>query len=254
MIVPCRVLDAGAPWRWLVAGWRDLRAAPRVTLVFGAAVVVASVGVSALAWRLGRFALLAALLSGFVYFAPLLGAAMYRVSLDRLNGRTPTLAAGIRGARRVLGQAGVFALVQLVVVLVWSRAGMMVTAFVPVEDGDQLALAYYLAIGSAVGTVFALATFASAVVSLPLVAMIEVDMVTACVSSINAVLRNTGVMAMWAALIVVLTAVGFATAFVGLAVVMPWLAYASVHACRETLDTHGWPDADAASGQDPADE
>ena len=38
-------------------------------------------------------------------------------------------------------------------------------------------------------------------------------------------------------------ALGFATAFLGLVLVMPWLAYASFHACRETLDASAWPRA-----------
>jgi uncharacterized membrane protein len=45
-------------------------------------------------------------------------------------------------------------------------------------------------------------------------------------------------------LIAVLTAVGLATAFVGLAVVMPWLAYAAWHGYRETLDASAWPPLD----------
>ena len=54
-------------------------------------------------------------------------------------------------------------------------------------------------------------------------------------------LRNKPVMLLWALLIMLLTALGFLTAFVGLAVVMPWLAYATWHAYRETLDASGWP-------------
>jgi uncharacterized membrane protein len=76
--------------------------------------------------------------------------------------------------------------------------------------------------------------------------------VTACVSSIRAVLSNKRVMLLWAALIVLLTAAGFATAFLGLAIVMPWLAYAAWHGYRETLDASSWPALDgpaaAASG------
>ena len=30
-VVPCADLDAGAPWRWLRAGWRDMRRAPGLT-------------------------------------------------------------------------------------------------------------------------------------------------------------------------------------------------------------------------------
>ena len=242
-VVPCRQLDARAPFRWLAAGWRDLRRAPGLSAMFGLATVVVSLLVSWLAWTLGRFALLAVLLSGFVFIAPLLGVAMYAVSRCLLDGETPRLRTSLQLARRVLGQAGVFALVQLVVMLLWSRAGMMLTVFVPLHEGDPRALAEYLLIGSLVGSVFAALTFAVAVVSLPLIADRDVDMVTACISSVNAVLRNKGVMALWAVLIALLTALGFATAFIGLGIVMPWLAYSSFHAYRDTLDASGWPRA-----------
>ncbi|MCG6116823.1 MAG: hypothetical protein MEQ07_01310 [Aquimonas sp.] len=46
----------------------------------------------------------------------------------------------------------------------------------------------------------------------------------------------------WALLICLLTAIGFATAFLGLAIAMPWLAYAAGHGYRETLDASSWPE------------
>lgn len=241
-VVPCRRLDARAPWRWLAAGWRDVCRAPSLSAAFGLLIVLLSVLVSWMAWELGRFALLATLLSGFIYIAPLVGVALYSVSCCLLVGREPCLRTSCRMARRVLGQAGVFALVQLVVILVWSRAGMLLTAFLPVEPGDLHGLVEYLLIGSAIGSVFAAMTFALTVVSLPLIAERDVDMVTACVSSVNAVLRNKAVMALWALIIVTLTLLGIATGLVGLGLVMPWLAYASVHACRDTLDASAWPE------------
>ena len=144
-------------------------------------------------------------------------------------------------AKRVLGHAGIFALIQLVIVLIWSRAGMMITAFVPVSDGDTRALLEFLLVGSAVGSIFAALTFAVAAFSLPMIADRDIDMVTACISSINAVLRNKGVMLEWATIICVLTALGFATALIGLGLVMPWLAYATFHAYRESIDASDWP-------------
>ena len=72
----------------------------------------------------------------------------------------------------------------------------------------------------------------------------EVDMVTAGLSSVNAVLRNKGVAALWALLIVALTALGFATAFLGFIVLMPWLAYAAWHGYREVVDAGEWPARD----------
>lgn len=240
-VVPCVRLSPGAPWRWLGLGWRDFMRAPRLSLVFGVVIMLVSVAVSVLAWSLGRFALLAALLSGFVFVAPLIGVGLYCVSRELGAGRTPSLRKSFVLARRVAGQAGVFALAQLVILLVWSRAGMMLSAFFPVDAHDTTMLLEYLAVGSAIGTVFAALTFASSAVSLPMIADRDVDMITACVSSINAVLRNKPALLLWAVLIVVLTAVGFATAFVGLVIIMPWLAYATWHAYRETLQTDDWP-------------
>ena len=71
-VVPCARLTLDAPWRWLRLGGRDFMRAPRLSLIFGMVILLVSVAVSALAWSLGRFALLAALLSGFVFVAPLI--------------------------------------------------------------------------------------------------------------------------------------------------------------------------------------
>ncbi len=241
-VAPCRDLPLSAPLRWLRLGWNDYRRAPALSLLFGVVIALASVAISALAWWLGRFALLAALLSGFVFIAPLLAVGLYCVSRGLGSGQRPRLRDSFVLARRVVGQAGVFALAQLVILLLWSRAGMMVNALVPIESGELRDLLEFLAIGSAVGSVFAALTFAAAAFSLPMIADRDVDMVTALLSSIHAVLRNKPAMLLWAMLIVLLTAAGFATAFVGLAVVMPWLAYAAWHGYRETLDASAWPE------------
>ncbi len=240
-VVPCARLGFDAPWRWLRLGWRDLRRTPGLSAIFGGAIIVVSAAVAWLAWSLGRFALLAMLLSGFVFVAPLIGVGLYCVSRGLARGREPRLADSFVLARRVVGQAAVFALAQMVILLVWSRAGMMIGAFFPVQEGDTRSLFEFLAIGSAVGSVFATFTFAVAALSLPMIADRDVDMITACVSSIHAVLRNKRVMLLWGVIISVLTAIGFLTAFLGLGLVMPWLAYATWHAYSETLDASIWP-------------
>lgn len=243
-VAPCRDLTPGAPLRWLRAGWQDYRRAPGLSVFYGVAIMSVSIAVAALAWWLGRFALLSVLLSGFVFVAPLLAVGLYSVSRDLERGRAPALRHSFTLVSRVVGQAGVFALLLLVILLVWSRAGMMLYALIPLEAGDRWALVELLGIGSAVGAVFAALTFASAAFSLPMIADREVDMVSACVSSINAVLRNRLMALVWAALIVALTLVGFATAFLGLVVIMPWLAYSAWHGYREVIDGSAWPALD----------
>ncbi len=72
-VVPCRVLHWSAPFGWLRKGWADLCAAPLLSAAYGALIVLVSLAVAAIGWWLGRFALLAVLLSGFVFVAPLIG-------------------------------------------------------------------------------------------------------------------------------------------------------------------------------------
>jgi len=240
-VVPCRRLDGRAPLRWLAAGWRDVRRAPALTAIYGAVIVLVSVAISALAWQLGRFALLAALLSGFVFVAPLIAVGLYSVSCALEEGRRSQLSDSFRLIRSIPGQAAVFALIQMVVLFTWSRSGMMVSAFMPIEPDNIQSLIEFLAVGSAFGTIFAALTFATTAFSLPMIADRDVDMVTAVVSSVNAVLRNKRVALIWASLIALITLIGFATAFVGLGLLMPWLAYAAWHSYRETLDSSTWP-------------
>lgn len=243
-VLPCRTLAPDAPWRWLRLGWRDFTRAPGLSLLFGTVIALISLAVCWLGWQLGRFALLAALLSGFVFIAPLLAVGLYCVSRGFEQGRIPTLRDSFRLACRVAGQAGVFALGQMVILLLWSRAGMMVSVFVPMNAHDAGGLVRYLLIGSIVGSVFAAFTFATAVFSLPTMADREVDMVTACVSSVNAVLLNKAVMLRWALLLALLTGLALATVGLGLVVVMPWLAYAAWHGYREAIDASSWPALD----------
>lgn len=240
-VVPCRTVKPGRIIHWLHLGWRDFVRAPALSLLFGGVIALASLAISALAWSLGRFALLAILLSGFVFIAPLLGVGLYCVSRALEVGRTPRLRDSFVLAKRVIGQAGVFAIAQLVILLLWSRAGMLVSALVTIQPGDPRSLLEFLLIGSAIGSVFAAFTFAVAAFSLPMIADRDVDMVTACISSVQAVLRNKLTMLCWAGTLAALTAVGFATAFLGLVVIMPWLAYACWHAYRDTLDASSWP-------------
>ena len=79
--------------------------------------------------------------------------------------------------------------------------------------------------------------FCASAFALPMILDQDADGATAILTSINAVLRNMRVMALWALLIFVLTAVGFATALIGLAVITPVLGYATWHAYRETVIT-----------------
>jgi len=55
-------------------------------------------------------------------------------------------------------------------------------------------------------------------------------------ASAAAFASNLVPMAVWAAAIVLLTVVGFATAFVGLIVTVPWVGLATWHAYRDLVE------------------
>ena len=71
--------------------------------------------------------------------------------------------------------------------------------------------------------------------SLPMIMDCKADPITAVVSSVHAVLCNKGAMLVWAGLIGLAVLIGFATAFLGLAVLLPLLGHATWHAYREVV-------------------
>jgi uncharacterized membrane protein len=242
-VAPCRAPSAAAPLRWVRMGWKDYQRAPVQSLGYGIAVVVLSWIVTGIALAFGSYWAALVLLSGFVFVAPVLALGMYSISRQLERGRAPSLARSLDEQGRTIGTTLVFALALLVVFLVWARAASMVHVFFPAHGTvDFIELMTFLAIGSAVGSIFALLTFVFSAFSLPMICDRQVDAITAIVTSVNAVLRNRPAMAVWVALIVALTGLGLATALLGLAVVIPLLGYATWHAYRDTIDASAWPE------------
>jgi uncharacterized membrane protein len=242
-LIPCRQLDTWAPLEWVRLGWRDFCRAPGLSLAYGGFVVLISWTVTLLALRFGGWILVMAMLSGFVFIAPVIAIGLYAIARQLHEGRQPTLAEALAATRRAFGNAMVFGLILLVVFLVWARAASAISIFLPMTAdatiGDYVA---YFGVGSAVGSLFAAITFASSAFALPMIADGETDTVTAVVSSINAVLRNRGAMLIWAALIVLALMAGFATAFLSFGLLVPLLGYATWHAaCSATGDQQGRP-------------
>lgn len=247
-VAPCNDLAPAMTFKWLKEGWQDFRAAPGLSLAWGSFCCLLSWMVALLAWRAGGLAWLIGLVTGFVFVAPLLAFAMYSVSRKICMGSQPTLINTLRAIRRPITNSLVFALVLLVICLLWARAASMVHIFFPstgtIEFKD---LAMYLGVGSAVGAFFAAICFSATVFSLPFIANRDVDVITAVVSSVNAALRNRWTMALWAIIVVTLTVIGFLTAMFGFIIIIPWLGYATWHGYRDTLQVDGWDTLPAAS-------
>ena len=242
-VAPCRQLRMDAPLRWVRLGWKDLKQAPRQSLSYGLVIFLLSVLISLTAWKIGSVYLLIAMLSGFIFIGPVMAVGLYSISKQLQNGYSPELGYCIRQEQRHLGSELVFAIILLVVVLVWARAASMIHIFFPTEGSTELAdFAVFLGVGSAVGSIFAAIVFCASAFSLPMIMDKNVDTVTAVLSSVNAVLRNKAVMLFWVTLIILALLLSFLTGLLGLAVLMPLIGHATWHAYQETIDASAWPD------------
>jgi uncharacterized membrane protein len=255
-VAPCRTLGVWTPFSWLGKGWRDFLAAPRQSLVFGAIVVALSWALAYVTVQFGGYWELLALVSGFIFVAPVLAVGTYAISDQLEHGEIPSLRRCIGEERRAFGNLMVFALILLIVSLVWWRAASAVHIFFPLDSAssDWRDYVQFLLIGSAIGAIFAGVVFACAAFSLPMLVDRRSDAVTAVVTSVNAVLRNKPAMVVWAACIVIAVSPGFALLMLGresgsslavilvlLGITLPVTGHATWHAYRAAIDASAWP-------------
>ena len=245
--LPVREVALGAPFRWLALGWRDFTRAFGPSMLHGVIVTVAGLAIATIALRF--WPILPGAFSGFVLVAPILATGLYELSRRLERGERPNLAqamdAWTRGTRPLVwlgvGLAfGATAWVLFSSVLVALFVREPIVGFdgflrhVVLSEGSNLFWVWMLAGG--IGAAF---TFAATVVSVPLLLDRRTDLPSALVTSVRAVGANPLAMALWAAIIMVLTALSMATAMIGFAFAIPVVGHASWHAYRETVDTTG---------------
>jgi len=242
-VAPCRQLSPLAPLGWLKKGAADLGKAPVQSLSYGFVMALVMATVVWLAWIYGSQWFMLAMLGGFVFIAPLSCIGLYAISAQLERDQKPLMIRSLRAAfRRHVGNEMVFALVLLIIFMVWARAAVLISIFIPTGANPGIAdLITYLSIGSVVGALFAAVTFSASAFSLPMIMHRDVDSITAVVTSINAVLRNKLAMVVWLTLILLGLLIGILTAFVGLIVILPIIGYGAWHGYLETIDATEFP-------------
>ena len=214
--------------------------APKQSLIYGSIMMILSYTVAFLAYKMGSFIIMVALLSGFMFLGPVLAIGLYSISCQIQNGMKPVLGFCLREGKRHLGNEMVFAVILLVVFLLWMRAASMVHIFFPVEANPEWSdLAVFLGIGTLIGAIFSAVIFCASAFSLPMFMDRKVDVVTAVITSINAVLRNKAVLLLWGFLIVFFLLLGFLTGT--LLILLPLIGHATWHAYQETIIADAWP-------------
>ncbi|MCX7227511.1 MAG: DUF2189 domain-containing protein [Burkholderiales bacterium] len=238
-----RRVGPGAPFRWLAHGARDFRDRPLPSLFYG-------VCFAAMGWLLGALlrpapGTMMAMTAGFLLVGPFMAMGLYEVARRAEAGLPCRLSATTVAWRRNLSNIAILGIGMGVLLALWARSSMMVIAiFFPrrmpsvailldeIARGENVG---FIATWLGVGAAFATLVFAFTAVAIPLMLDRGTDAITAMLASAQAFGRNLVPMAIWAALIVSLTGVGFATLFVGLIVTVPWIGLATWHAYRDLV-------------------
>ncbi len=238
-----RRISIGAPLRWIAAGWRDFARAPAASASYGAAFAL-------MGWLVyfvfsHAYEYTSALTAGFLLVGPFLATGLYDISRRLARGETVALRPTLVAWKTNVAALSLFALVLTVILLVWARASLVTFALffstgMPTLTGflqrvvslDHLDFVFtYLA----VGFVFAAIVFAVSVVSVPMMLDRGTDTIVAALTSVRALADNPAPLMLWAALIVLLIGLGFATLFVGLVVTAPIVGHATWHAYRDIV-------------------
>ena len=169
-----------APWNWLAAGWRDMWAAPRISLAYGVLFALLSVGLMLGLLVAGLPSLVLALAGGFLLVGPVAAVGLYEASRRLEAGRSVDFGEVIRAGLNAPGQLGFFGAILAFLYFVWLQVAFLLfmlflgsrglppaSEFVPTLLFTLNGLGL-LMVGTAVGGIRATVAFAISVISVPL--------------------------------------------------------------------------------------
>ncbi len=229
------------PWQWLARGWADLRRARWVSILYGLIFVVLGYAVTIGLYQLELYHLIWPFATGFVLVAPVFAVGVYELSHRMQQGQSITLGSALMAWRRNPSRIFGAGLAMTFFLIMWTRSAALI--YVLNFPHEMLTIQgllnqtffsqqglVFVCVGTVIGAVFAVTAFLLSAVSLPMMVGEQADFLPAILVSVFAVSRNPKTMALWAVIIIGVTALGMATAMIGLAVTLPLIGHATWHA------------------------
>ncbi len=235
-----------APLGWLSAGWADLWRAPLPCLAYGLVLAALSACLAAGMTFTGYGSWILVLAGGFLFVAPMMAMGLYEAGRRLEQGETPTLAQMVLVRTASARDLAFLGLALMLVYFLWGRMAQLIymlstprlhksgAEFLQFMFTTQAGITMAV-VGAIVGGIIALLAYSLIVISAPMLLDRRTDVFVATVTSVRSVTRNFAPMLLWAFLIAALTAIGIATAFIGLIIIFPWIGLASWHAYRELV-------------------
>jgi Predicted integral membrane protein len=238
-----RKVDSEASMRWLNAGIKDFKASLGASITYGMVYVVLGLILAWLSWANPIF--VTSLATGFLILGPIVAVGFYCMSRTLEQGNKPHFSQGIDGLRFNGVSLASFAMVLGVLMGIWAVISSVTVAMffnnVTIADNwlDTLIgheqFVPFLFVWALSGAAVAAVAFSISVISVPLITDKRVDVITAIITSVKAVMANPGVMLSWAFILATLMFLGFIFFFVGLAITLPIAGHASWHAYRDLI-------------------
>jgi uncharacterized membrane protein len=238
-----RKVSTDEPWQWLALGWADMKRARYISVPFALIFAFIGYGVTAGLYFLDYYYLIWPFIAGFILVAPVFTVGFYEISRKLGENQSISFATALGAWRNAPGPVFGAGLALTFFLIIWVRtAALLYVINFPYQmltipnllnqtffSLDGLT---FLAVGTFIGAIFAVFAFLLSAISLPMMVGERADFLPALLTSVFAVALNSTAMILWAAIIVVVTAVGLATAFIGLAITLPLIGHATWHAYR----------------------
>ena len=239
-----RRVEMRRPIEWVRSGWDDFWHIRGASLAHGA--LITALGAVLLMLGSSHPYLVAAAISGYLLVGPIMTTGLCELSRRRAAHESTGFDESLQGMTRNTEGLFHFGIVLAIIAAAWFVLSGIVLQSVLHASAPSLGQALWGSLTDAAslpemlayigsGAVLAGIVFTLSVVAVPLIIDRHASALDAMWISAKAAFWNLPAMLVWAGLIVVLTAIGFAPFLLGMIIIAPILGHATWHAYRDLI-------------------